>query len=355
LASALNSRALFTFRKTACALSCRILARVLAASTTGEVAVEAARLAQAAGKPGFAALDARGGIHLGLFPSRGGHRNRSQPRCEWETDFLAFHQPQLGQRRPRISVSHRQKSKPVCAVATSRCAMVPIAASPRPPITSRAKVLWMNWPRRPAPTRWNFGWRIWRIRDSAPCSKPPAEKIRLESARQNQITGRRYRPRVRDGKRFLCRGVRGNEIAKNQIRVRTRLPGVRMRRDCEHRQFAQASERRDHHGAWPGVCARKCASRTAKSKPPPSAAIPCHATTTCPSWTLISSTVPDLPSAGAGETPIILHRSCHRERGVSNNRKTHSRHADPVGNGSIARSLFQLHGCDFRRSDRLTA
>ena len=37
---------------------------------TGDAAVEAARLAKAAGKPGQARLDARGGIHLGLFPAR---------------------------------------------------------------------------------------------------------------------------------------------------------------------------------------------------------------------------------------------------------------------------------------------
>ena len=45
---------------------------------TGEVALEAARLAKGCGQAGLAALDARGGIHLGLFPP--GRSDRSQRR-----------------------------------------------------------------------------------------------------------------------------------------------------------------------------------------------------------------------------------------------------------------------------------
>ena len=37
---------------------------------TGEAAVEAARLARAAGRAGQAGLDPRGGVHLGLLPPR---------------------------------------------------------------------------------------------------------------------------------------------------------------------------------------------------------------------------------------------------------------------------------------------
>ena len=37
---------------------------------TGEAAIEAARLAKAAGRPVKLVLDARGGVHLGLLPAR---------------------------------------------------------------------------------------------------------------------------------------------------------------------------------------------------------------------------------------------------------------------------------------------
>ncbi len=43
---------------------------------TGEAAIEAARLARAAGKPVSRALDPRGGVHLGLLPPR-----RVSSRC----------------------------------------------------------------------------------------------------------------------------------------------------------------------------------------------------------------------------------------------------------------------------------
>ena len=50
---------------------------------TGECAVEAARLAQAAGKAGPPALDPRGGVHLGLVPP--GRRDRAPRRASTPT------------------------------------------------------------------------------------------------------------------------------------------------------------------------------------------------------------------------------------------------------------------------------
>jgi len=59
---------------------------------TSDAAIEAARLARAAGPPRQGGVDARGRIHLGVFPSRWCHRNQERHLRRRHADSLGISQ-----------------------------------------------------------------------------------------------------------------------------------------------------------------------------------------------------------------------------------------------------------------------
>ena len=67
---------------------------------TGDAAIEAARLAKAAGKPVKLELDARGGVHLGVLPPRRRDRCAAR-RSRTDGTHHGLGVPQLQLRRPR--------------------------------------------------------------------------------------------------------------------------------------------------------------------------------------------------------------------------------------------------------------
>ena len=71
---------------------------------TGEAAIEAAHLARAAGNARLVALDARGGVHLGLFPAGGAHRDPRRPRCRRRAGRLGLYQRQCGRLGHRVAL-----------------------------------------------------------------------------------------------------------------------------------------------------------------------------------------------------------------------------------------------------------
>ncbi len=88
---------------------------------TVEAAVEAARLAR--GRPaGQGRLDARGGVHLGLFPTRRRHRRRQRRAQGWDAHRLGIPQLQLGRFRDSLAL---QGAQPGRGVPSLGCPVTP--------------------------------------------------------------------------------------------------------------------------------------------------------------------------------------------------------------------------------------
>ena len=122
---------------------------------TGEAALEAARLAKAAGKPVKRNVDARGGDDVGLLPPR--RRDRSGRTGQSRTassrngnSTITTPDPPAMERRTPSPNGRSSTIQP-----TRRCGRAPTAGWRPPPITSCANPIWMNWRTGRAWTRWN--------------------------------------------------------------------------------------------------------------------------------------------------------------------------------------------------------
>jgi len=156
------------------------------------------------------------------------------------------------------------------------------------------------------PTRWNSGSRTWKI--------PPARgvgKVAKEfgwAARGEEEKSRpRRRPGVRDGQGFVCGGLRGGCLGSQgeQDQGHARLPGFRVRQDIEPGEPARTGAGRHHHGL--GAALRE--EMQFENGAITSASFRTYQVPRfddVPELDIHLMDRPDLASAGAGETPIIV-------------------------------------------------
>ena len=133
------------------------------------------------------------------------------------------------------------------------------------------------------------------------------QALQLARAREAKTAGPGRRPGLRHRERLLRGRLRGNRRRPGcqQDRRAARLRGLRVRGRPEPRQPHRPGARLHHHGAGAGV-ARGDALRGRQDaerdlQPLPGAAV----LPTCRNSTSTCSNRPDLASAGGGETPII--------------------------------------------------
>ncbi len=113
---------------------------------TGEAAIEAARLAKAAGKPVKLVWTREEEFTWAYFRPAGVDRGRERRHATTARSprgsFTTTTPGQLGIRTP---VRHPEPADQSFTLSTRRCGRARIARWPPPPITSRAKLTWTNW------------------------------------------------------------------------------------------------------------------------------------------------------------------------------------------------------------------
>ena len=95
---------------------------------TGEHAIEAARLAKAAGRPGEAGVDARRGVLVGLLPAGRRHRHQGRASTRRAARGVGVRQLELRRRRHPDAVRRRRTSASRSTRRSRRCGRARIAA-----------------------------------------------------------------------------------------------------------------------------------------------------------------------------------------------------------------------------------
>ena len=175
------------------------------------VALEAARLARAAGGAGARAVDPAGGVP-GLLPAagRGHRRRRARPAADGELTAWSFTNLNAGAVgiAPPYRIPHQRLTLPAVGVAAGRRA--PTGRWPRRRTTSPASRTWTSWPRRRARTRSSSGCATWTTSGWRRCCAR-AERIGWEAGAGVTSAGQlvpRARPR-RPGSRWAGRRTAG--------------------------------------------------------------------------------------------------------------------------------------------------
>ena len=127
---------------------------------TGECAIEAARLAKAAGKPVKLTLDPRGRDDVGVLPSGGRDRYQSWRRQRRNDHGLGVSQLQLRRVGHRSPIRGREPGHPDFTRPSRLCGRAPIADWRLRRITSPASRTLTIWPMRPVSIRWSSATRI---------------------------------------------------------------------------------------------------------------------------------------------------------------------------------------------------
>ena len=125
---------------------------------TGEHAIEAARLAKAAGKPVKLVWTARGGVHLGVLPP--GRRDRRRRARSTRRAARRLGVRQLELRRSAIRTPYD--------IPNQRIEFHPVELAAAAGFVSR------RWPRPRITTRARCTWTRWRARWAGPARVPPA-------------------------------------------------------------------------------------------------------------------------------------------------------------------------------------
>ena len=140
---------------------------------TNEAAVEAARLARAAGKPVKLVWTREEEFTWAYFRPAGADRDRGRCRQGRQAHGLGVPQLQLRSARrwgrptrcPAPRSSSMRRPRPCDRARTGH--------SPPRPTTSPASRSWTSWPMPRASTRWSSACGTWTIPGFAPCSKTP--------------------------------------------------------------------------------------------------------------------------------------------------------------------------------------
>ena len=215
---------------------------------TGEAAIEAARLAKAAGKPVKLVWTRRRRIHLGLFPPRRRHRRLQRRPRRWHDHRLGIPQLQLrhsGLRCPYDIPNQKAESHP----PTPLCAKAPIAPWPPPPTISPASPTSTNWP---TPLKMDpLDFRLKNLKRPAPARRPRSRRRRLRLARrQGAATGAAFGLAVGTEKgSYLatCAEVLADKDS-GTVKVAPRRQRLRLRRGRQPQSSEEPGGRRDGHG-----------------------------------------------------------------------------------------------------------
>ena len=213
---------------------------------------------QGRGQAGRAAVDARGGVHLGLLPprrrdrGRGGARRRRQARRPGTSSTST-----PAARRSRRPTASRRSTRSTSTPTPRRCGTARTARWRRPRTRSPARASWTSWRRSPAHDPLEFRLAHLdepRLRDVLTKAAREVRLVRRRRARRSPRRPRR-RPRVRDGEGLVRRRLRGGgrRPRSGHDQGPARLPGVRVRQDHQPRQPAGAGRGRDRHGPRPAL------------------------------------------------------------------------------------------------------
>ena len=112
---------------------------------TGEVAIEAARLAKAAGKPVKLVWSRARGVYLGVLPPGGRDRDYQRRQSDGTITAWECHNYNSGYCRHPFALCYSAPAHTVSYRCNRRCGRGRIARWRRPPITSPAKSTWTNW------------------------------------------------------------------------------------------------------------------------------------------------------------------------------------------------------------------
>ena len=283
---------------------------------SGECAVEAARLAKGGEQAGQAGLDPGRGVHLGPVSPRRRDRRRGKPR-HFAGKLTSWHFVNINSGAAEIQTPYR--------VAKNQCKYVACD----PPLrhgSYRGLAATANHFAREsfmdelaeahgAGTRWSSACsRIWPI---------PADQGRSSKRRPVGSTGRPgARSKAKNPERRGGSGVRDRQgvvrrrlrrgrswtATKGEIR---RPEGSSQVFECgkilnpSNRHEAAGEGGLDHHGPWPCAPGSDGPSRGARSPTPRSACYLVPRFADLPELDIDLIDHPDLPSAGAGETPLI--------------------------------------------------
>ena len=274
---------------------------------TGEAAIEAARLAQAAGKPVLVRWTREEEFTWAYF--RPAAVIEVEASLDAKGALTSWHFININSGGAAVDTPYR--------AGKARCRSVCIELAVAPGLLSRAgrhgqqlrprMLSWTNWRPRPAPIRSSSAWPTSRTRACAPCWKRRRKRFNWRERVKQKAARRRRRPGLRHGKGLLRGGLRGDRGGPRagQNHGAARVRGLRVRRRGEPRQSHWPRCKAASSWAWARRCARRCGSPRARCATPPSAGIWCRALRTCRNSTSTCSNRPDLPSAGGGETPII--------------------------------------------------
>ena len=156
-----------------------------------------------------------------------------------------------------------------------------------------------RWRRRATRLPASRSWTSWRRAAGADplefrlahLDDPRLRPVLEEAARRFNWAERVKKKQPNRGVGLACSIDKGSFVAAcvevevdpetKEIRVRARLRGVRVRRGAESGQSAQPDGRGDHHGPRARRSARKCSSRTARSRTRLSATTACRISRTC--------------------------------------------------------------------------
>ena len=114
----------------------------------GDAALEAARIAKAAGQAGEAQLDARGRDDVGVLPSGRPDRGGGQGGAGRHAHRVGVPQLQLGRLGAAIALQHSRERRSSSTSRNRRCGRGRTAAWRRRPTTSCANRTWTNWRNR---------------------------------------------------------------------------------------------------------------------------------------------------------------------------------------------------------------
>ena len=210
---------------------------------TGEAAIEAARLAKGGRQAGQARLDARGGIHVGVFSSRRRHRNRERacaPTARSPRGNSTTTTPAAPHSHALRMCPHQRSRIP--QARARRCDRAPIAGSPRPRTSSRARSTWTNSPALVKIDPLEF--RLKNLKDARlrAVLEAAAKALRLGQGEARRRTTDSASPAARRKASYVaaCAESRGR-LAERQREGRPRRRRLRMRR---HRQPGSSQELR---------------------------------------------------------------------------------------------------------------
>ena len=272
---------------------------------TGEAAIEAARLAKAAGRPVKLVWTREEEFTLGLLPP--GWRDRREERRSTPTDASCPGSSTTG--TPGPPASGRPTTIPQSA---DRVSPGQVAAAPG--LVSSA-----GRDREPLRARDAHGRRSRARSASMPCSsgcthleddriaavlKAVAGKIRVAEAVGGAAGAARHRLRHRKGRLRRDRARRSRERATG-LQRRARRHCVRVRRDRQPRRAAATRSKARSCRDSAARCSRRSSSPTGTSATARWRSIVCRGSRTCRSSTSILLDRRDLPSAGAGEASLV--------------------------------------------------